>query len=68
MTPMMIQVGPGKWLNPRYIVAAVLHNGEDGRERTLTLTLDSTMVAEAYPDITGPWIERVMQALMVTEI
>lgn len=59
----MIQIGEGAWINPRYVVAAVLH--EDDGVRTLTLTLDGAAgVPERYPDITGLWwVAHVMQEL-----
>jgi hypothetical protein len=60
----MIQVAPGKWINPRYMVAAVLH-GDD--ERTLTLTLDASTGVAQCSDITGVWIGRVMSALGLRE-
>jgi hypothetical protein len=62
----MIQVAPGKWINPRYMVAAVLY-GDDERKLTLTLDASTGVVAERYLDITGLWVGHVMSALGLRE-
>ena len=66
----LIPVGQGRWVNPKYVVAAVLH--EDEGQRTLTLTLDAAALAGdndggLYPDVRGLWIGSVMRALDLNE-
>ena len=68
----LIPVGQGRWVNPKYVVAAVLHEDEDDGQRTLTLTLDAAALAGAntgalYPDVRGLWIGSVMRALDLNE-
>jgi len=62
----MIRIAEDKWVNPRYVVAAVLHE-EDG-QLILTLTLDKTSgVADHLPDVTGLWVSHVMASMDLTE-
>ena len=60
-----VQISPNAWVNPDYIMGIVLHNGEDGLQRVLTLTMSTSTngVHPDYPDIYDPWIDKVLVAL-----
>ena len=63
---MMVNIGENRWVNPNYVVAAVLHE-EDGRA-VLTLTMDYAALHPStpqalYPDVRGEYIAPVMEAL-----